>query len=694
MHSSPRRTARPRQIALCCTWLVIAAGVLELTGVGALTPANAPPMSALTALSLALMGMSLLLIDWTGRHGAGGVMSPQQINAVATALAASVAMLAAVRLGMHVVGWPLDIDGRRFTALANQGAHAAHASMSPATAAGALLLACALVLAARRRHQRQLQWLAIAAFLLGGLGTSRYLYGGRPLAVYGDMALSTAGCLLMLSAAVLLIRPRGELPTLLLADTAGGAVARRLLPAALAVPLVAGWVLTQALHARVVGSESGLSVFAWTNVAVFCALIWVSARRLDRVDRERQQAWARVQDSRAMEAEHARLVVQERHTRELDAARAERSKAFNEALPAMMHSIDGQGLIVAVSDTWLDKLGYSRAEVLGRPSTDFLSPASRELARTVVLPEFFRTGRCDNVAYQMLRSDGRSIEVLLSAVLERDAQGNAVRSLAVIEDVSALHARQAELAQAQIQRAQAEHNTTELESLLAEREEMLRVLAHEVRQPLNNASAALQSAQIALARGTELAAAAPLQRARHVLAEVTAGLDNTLAVATLLAAGQARAEDTDIDTLIAIVLSDVDPTLRERVRVERTTSTRTAAMDPGLLRLALRNLVSNALAYSAPDSRVVVRILDSDAPLALVFEVDSAGPAIAQDLVPRLFQRGVRGRTHPDRPGGGLGLHIVRRVMELHGGTVALVHNSANEVRFRLLIPQGLAGPA
>ena len=84
--------------------------------------------------------------------------------------------------------------------------------------------------------------------------------------------------------------------------------------------------------------------------------------------------------------------------------------------PAMLHSIDEKGLLASVSDAWLAKLGYTRDEVLGRRSSDFLTVESREHAVRNVLPEFFRSGRCDNMQYQTVCKDGSVIDVLLSAV--------------------------------------------------------------------------------------------------------------------------------------------------------------------------------------------------------------------------------------------------------------------------------------
>jgi diguanylate cyclase len=115
---------------------------------------------------------------------------------------------------------------------------------------------------------------------------------------------------------------------------------------------------------------------------------------------------------------------------------AEHYRTLYESTPAMLHSIDAEGRLVSVSDLWLSTLGYTREEVIGRPSVDFLTPASREFARTEVLPRFFALGHCENVAYQMITRSGAVIDVLLSAILERDACGRPLRSIAVTQDVS------------------------------------------------------------------------------------------------------------------------------------------------------------------------------------------------------------------------------------------------------------------
>jgi diguanylate cyclase (GGDEF)-like protein/PAS domain S-box-containing protein len=107
-----------------------------------------------------------------------------------------------------------------------------------------------------------------------------------------------------------------------------------------------------------------------------------------------------------------------------------------EETPAMLHSIDAAGRLLGVSDTWLSELGYVRNEVVGQPFLSFLSPASRSLVQAQLLPRLLQTGRCNDLECQILRGDGRMMDVRMSARLERDPLGNPGRSLAVLTDVT------------------------------------------------------------------------------------------------------------------------------------------------------------------------------------------------------------------------------------------------------------------
>jgi len=104
--------------------------------------------------------------------------------------------------------------------------------------------------------------------------------------------------------------------------------------------------------------------------------------------------------------------------------------------PAMMHASDSQLRIIAVSDRWLEVLGYTRDEVLGRPSTDFLTEASRKTVREVGLPRMRHQGRLVDLPLQFVKKNGELLDVLLSNIAMRDEHGEPIRYNVVIQDVT------------------------------------------------------------------------------------------------------------------------------------------------------------------------------------------------------------------------------------------------------------------
>jgi two-component system heavy metal sensor histidine kinase CusS len=109
--------------------------------------------------------------------------------------------------------------------------------------------------------------------------------------------------------------------------------------------------------------------------------------------------------------------------------------------------------------------------------------------------------------------------------------------------------------------------------------------------------------------------------------------------------------------------------------------------DKLMLRRAISNLLSNAIRHAPEDSRVHVSVNSTDGAASLC--VDNAGPAIASEHLPRLFDRFYRvdkSRAHLSAESTGLGLAITRAIMQAHGGTVS-VASTAEHTRFCLRFP-------
>lgn len=116
-----------------------------------------------------------------------------------------------------------------------------------------------------------------------------------------------------------------------------------------------------------------------------------------------------------------------------------------ESTPAMLHTVDAEGRIIAVSNHWLAKLGYQRNEVIGRSILDFITDDARQPLMGGRLREVIGQGDMQNVSRQMPTRSGEILDVLLSSRAERDEKGNVVRLLVASKDVTERNRAEAKL---------------------------------------------------------------------------------------------------------------------------------------------------------------------------------------------------------------------------------------------------------
>jgi len=131
-----------------------------------------------------------------------------------------------------------------------------------------------------------------------------------------------------------------------------------------------------------------------------------------------------------------------------DRVRLERRyRDLYQSTPAMLHTIDPEGRLTEVSNHWLERLGYSREEVLGRSVLEFMTDASRKplVGR---LREIISEGDFRNVPRQMVTRDGEVRDVLLSSHTERDSRHEVVRTLVASKDVTDRNRAEARLREA------------------------------------------------------------------------------------------------------------------------------------------------------------------------------------------------------------------------------------------------------
>jgi PAS domain S-box-containing protein len=104
--------------------------------------------------------------------------------------------------------------------------------------------------------------------------------------------------------------------------------------------------------------------------------------------------------------------------------------------PAMLHTVDGNGRIITVTDHWLQKLGYQREEVIGRLITDFFTEAERNKYSDDRLQALIGQGDFNNEERQVVTKDGRVLDLVVSSISSRNAAGRVDRMLIASKDVT------------------------------------------------------------------------------------------------------------------------------------------------------------------------------------------------------------------------------------------------------------------
>ncbi|MBS0504414.1 MAG: PAS domain S-box protein [Proteobacteria bacterium] len=132
------------------------------------------------------------------------------------------------------------------------------------------------------------------------------------------------------------------------------------------------------------------------------------------------------------------------------AERTAELEALYNRTPTILHSADADQRLISVSDRWLEFMGYdSRAEVLGRPLTDFLVPEDAERYRGERWPALIAQGGYDDFEYQVIKKSGEIAETLASARVWHDGQGRFARTMAALIDVTGRKRTEEALRQAQ-----------------------------------------------------------------------------------------------------------------------------------------------------------------------------------------------------------------------------------------------------
>ena len=337
---------------------------------------------------------------------------------------------------------------------------------------------------------------------------------------------------------------------------------------------------------------------------------------------------------------------------------------FLEAAPDAVVIVDGNGIIVQVNRQAENLFGFRRDELIGGPVE-------------VLMPERFRRSHVDlRQAYAAdprprpmgrerdlvgLRKDGHEfpIDVLLNPLLT--STGMLVAS--AIRDMTPHRKLEDQLRE----------RTRDLEDADRQKDHFLSAVAHELRSPLavlTQVAHVLRSPQARAA--DQQAAVGALERQTSLMVRLVEDLLDLSRVRR--GKVSLREQKIDLRTVVLAAVEISDPLIVNRMHhlvVTQPPNPLWVSGDPARLAQVLSNLLSNAAKFTADEGHICLTVSSEGQMVEIRIRDDGQG--IAQELLTRVFDLFAQGNPIGDHSAGGLGigLALVRRLVEMHRGTVA-----------------------
>jgi PAS domain S-box-containing protein len=337
-----------------------------------------------------------------------------------------------------------------------------------------------------------------------------------------------------------------------------------------------------------------------------------------------------------------------------DVTEARRATEARRYLAAIVESTDdaviGQTLDgrIASWNRGAERLyGYTAAEAVGRPLT-LLVPADHPDEAPALLDRIRRGESVEHFETQRVRKDGSRVDVSLTISPVKDGDGRVIGASKIARDITA--------------RKEDDRRKTEFLSLLA----------HELRNPLAPLRNGIHVLRMA---GDDPPTLGRVQGMMERQVEHLVRLVDDLLDVSRITLGKLhlRLEPTTLAAAVAHALDVCGQAVRDRghalevaVAAERVP----LVVDKTRVAQAVCNLLTNAAKYTAPGGRV--RLTAGPEGGGAVIRVSDTGVGIPADVLPRVFDMFVQADRAVEKEHGGLGvgLGIVKRLVEMHGGSV------------------------
>ncbi len=398
-----------------------------------------------------------------------------------------------------------------------------------------------------------------------------------------------------------------------------------------------------------------------------------------------------------------------------------------DAAPCGFLRFADNGTILAANATLHAWLGYAPGSLVGQRFEALLSPSGRVFYHTYVFPLIKHHGEVEELYLTLRDTQGNDMPVLLNAARRTHAGVQAYSCVLTPmrqrgryegELLQARHVAQAAIAAETSARAALAEERAQLAEHVAERtadlsaanaalaraarlkDEFLASMSHELRTPLSAilgfAEAIREQVYGALNERQDRALQRIEETGRHLLALINEILDFAKIGAGKL---ELARELVSIEQICQASLYVVSPAAQAKqiaLPYTRDPAAKRAYADARRLKQILINLLSNAVKFTPEGGSVGLDVTLDEAAGALRFSVWDTGIGIAADQLAHVLEPFVQldGRLARQYEGTGLGLALVTRMAELHGGSLTVASEEGVGSRFTVALPWCDEAPA
>lgn len=373
------------------------------------------------------------------------------------------------------------------------------------------------------------------------------------------------------------------------------------------------------------------------------------------------------------------ITAEREYAEALNIERERLSKVYR-TTPVMMVSISPAGEILAVSEYWLEYLGYSRAQVIGRPYQAFLTPASAERMEALGgIGAVMLAGVMRDVTARMVKANGEVIDVVASATVDYGPDGAPIAAHGITIDITAQRAQARDL----------KHYAEELERTNRELDRFAAIASHDLQEPLRKISAFASL----IKRRHQGQFDHETDRSLDFLVDAAGRMRRLIDDLLTYSRASKRALESELVDMGAItreLVSELEILVSEAKAEIEIADLPAIEGDPTLLRLLMQNLISNGLKYRK-DHGVRIAISAARENSHWRFTVRDNGIGLDPRFSEKIFAPFQRLHGREEYEGTGIGLAICQQAVERHGGRIWVESSPGNGASFQFTLPAGRA---